>query len=355
VGREADADRVSDGRPLRIMRFGAGSLSELAEVCAEAGIERPLLVATRRGASSIGPLPVIGVYDGVRPHVPVETVREAAAQAVELDADGLVGLGGGSAMDTCKAAVAELAQTGREPLPRIVAVPTTYAGAEWTPYYGMRLGPGRKGGGSDPRSTPIAAIYDPVLTLGLPLEVTVGTSMNAMAHCAEAYYHPSAAPRAARHADTGATAIGHALPIVVERPDGIYGRSRLLEGAHRAALALAESGVCLAHAMAQGIGGRYGVPQGSANAVCLPVALRFNAGAVPEAVERLATALQTDDAPGRIEALAALGGFGRLRDLGVPEPGLEELAALITARPGAKANPRPASVEDVARLLEAVW
>ncbi len=302
---------MSDGRPLRIMRFGAGSLSELAEVCAEAGIERPLLVATRRGASSIGPLPVIGVYDGVRPHVPVETVREAAAQAVELEADGLVGLGGGSAMDTCKAAVAELAQTGREPLARIVAVPTTYAGAEWTPYYGMRLGPGRKGGGSDPRSTPIAAIYDPVLTLGLPLEVTVGTSMNAMAHCAEAYYHPSAAPRAARHADTGATAIGHALPIVVERPDGIYGRARLLEGAHRAALALAESGVCLAHAMAQGIG--------------------------------------------RIEALAALGGFGRLRDLGVPEPGLEELAALITARPGAKANPRPASVEDVARLLEAVW
>jgi maleylacetate reductase len=337
------------------MRFGAGSLTELPDVCEEAGIERPILVATRRGAASAGALPVVGAYEGVRPHVPIETVREAARLAAELDADGLVGLGGGSAMDTCKAAVAELAETGGAEPPRIVAVPTTYAGAEWTSFYGVLLAPGRKGGGSDPRVTPIGAIYDPKLTLGLPLEVTVGTTMNAMAHCAEAYYHPDATPRAARHADTGATAINHALPIVVERPDGIYGRSRLLEGAHRAALALGESGVCLGHAMAQGIGGRYGVPQGSANAVCLPVALRFNAEAVPEAVERLGIALGADDAPSRIEELAALGGFGRLRDLGVPEAGLGELAELIAARPGARVNPRPASAEDVESLLRAVW
>ena len=346
---------MSSDRPLRIMRYGAGALSELAEVCAEAGIERPMLVTTRRGAASVGPLPVVGVYDGVRPHVPVETVREAAARAEELDADGLVGMGGGSAMDTCKAAVAELADTGRTPLPRIVAVPTTYAGAEWTSYFGVLLAPGRKGGGNDPRVTPIGAIYDPELTLDLPLEATVGTSMNALAHCAEAYYHPDAAPRASRHADTGATAIAHALPLVVARPDGIYGRSRLLEGAHRAALALAESGVCLAHAMAQGIGGRYAVPQGSANAVCLPVALRFNAEAVPEAVDQFASALGTDDAPARIVELAALGGFARLRDLGVPESGLGELGERIAARPGARVNPRPASAEDIEALLRAVW
>jgi maleylacetate reductase len=346
---------VSSDRPLRIMRYGAGSLVELADVFVEAGIERALLVTTPRGAASAGPLPVVGVYEGVGPHVPVETVRDAAALAAELDVDGLVGLGGGSAIDTCKAVVATLAERGYVPLPRIVALPTTYAGAEWTSFYGMLLAPGQKGGGSDPRVTPIAAIYDPLLTLDLPLDVTVGTSMNALAHCAEAYYHPDAAPRASRHADTGATAIGHALPIVVERLDGIYGRSRLLEGAHRAALALAESGVCLAHAMAQGIGGRYGVPQGSANAVCLPVALRFNVEAVPEAVERLAIALGTDDAAKRIEELAALGGFGRLRDLGIPEAGLDELAELIAARPGARVNPRPATPEDVERLLRSVW
>jgi maleylacetate reductase len=337
------------------MRYGAGSITELEGVYAEAGIERALLVTTRRGAASVGELPVVGVYDGVRPHVPIETVREAAARVVDLDANGLVGLGGGSAIDTCKAVVAELASLGHATLPRVVAVPTTYAGAEWTPYFGIRLGPGRKGGGRDPRATPIAAIYDPALTLDLPLETTVGTSMNALAHCAEAYYPPDATRRAPRHADTGATAIGHALPIVVERPEGIYGRSRLLEGAHRAALALAESGVCLAHAMAQGIGGRYDVPQGSANAVCLPAALRFNAEVVPGAVARLATALGTDDAPTRVEELAALGGFGRLRDLGVPKDELDQLAAAIVARPGAQVNPRPASAADVVALLRDVW
>jgi maleylacetate reductase len=346
---------VSGDPPLRITRYGAGSLEELGDVCGEAGVRRALLVTTRRGAETVGPLPVVGVYAGVRAHVPIETVREAAAVAVEHDADGLVALGGGSAVDTCKAVVAELAATGTEALPRIVAVPTTYAGAEWTPYFGVLLAPGRKSGGRDPRATPVAAIYDPSLTLDLPLEPTVGTSMNALAHCAEAYYHPEARRRAPRHADTGATAIAHALPLVVERPRGIYGRSRLLEGAHRAALALAESGVCLAHAMAQGIGGRYGVPQGSANAVCLPAALRFNAEVVPEAVERLATALGAEDAPSRIAELASLGDFGRLRDLGVPADGLEELAELIAARPGTRSNPRPASVEEIAELLEAVW
>jgi alcohol dehydrogenase class IV len=340
--------------PLRITRFGAGSLAELGDVLAEVEVERALLVVSRRAAAAVGPLPVAGTYDGVRPHVPVETVQAAASQAVALDADGLVGLGGGSAIDTCKAVVAELAAAGREP-PRIVPVPTTYAGAEWTSSFGMLLAPGRKGGGSHPQAAPVAAIYDPQLTLDLPLEATVGTAMNALAHCAEAYYHPSPGRRAARHADTGATAIGHALPLVVARPHGLYGRTRLLEGAMRAALALAESGLCLAHAMAQALGGRYGLPQGAMNALCLPAALRFNAEVVPEAVARFATALGVDDAPARVEELARLGGFVRLRDLGVPEADLDDVAEAIVARPGARANPRPASPEEVAGLLRSFW
>ncbi len=340
--------------PLRITRFGAGSLAELGDVLDELDVGRALLVATRRGAATVDSLPVVGVYDGVRPHVPVETVQEAAALAAELDADGLVAFGGGSAIDTCKAVAAERASAS-EPVPRVVTVPTTYAGAEWTPYFGMLLGPGRKGGGMDERATPVAAIYDPELTLDLPLDASVGTAMNGLAHCAEAYYHPSAGRRAARHADTGATAIGHALPLVAREPRGIYGRTRLLEGAMRAAFALADSGLCLAHAMAQALGGRYGLPQGSMNALCLPAALRFNAETVPEAVARLAEALGTDDAPARIEELARLGGFERLRDFGVPEAELDDVAAAVVARAGAKANPRPASAEDVAVLLRSIW
>ena len=346
---------MSEGAPARIVRFGAGSLGELGGVCAEIGITRPLLVTTGRGAAAVGELPVVARYDGVRPHAPVETVREAERLARSVGADGLVGVGGGSAIDTCKAVVAGLAAADAPMLPRVVAVPTTYAGAEWTPSFGMLLAPGRKGGGVDERARPVAAIYDPQLTVDLPLEATVGTAMNALAHCAEAYYHASRTPEAERHADNGATAIAHALPIVATHLDGIYGRTRLLEGAMRAALALAESGLCLAHAMAQVLGGRYGLPQGSMNAVCLPAALRFNAEAVPEAVARFGSALGTRDPAARVEELARLGGFGRLRDFGVPESELDEVAAAVVARPGAKANPRPAGAGDVAALLRAVW
>jgi maleylacetate reductase len=341
--------------PTRILRFGAGSLADLGAVCDEAGIARPLLVATRRGAATASALPVVATFDGVRAHVPIETVREAAALVRQTGADGLVGLGGGSAVDTCKAVVARLAADEPGALPRIVAIPTTYAGAEWTPYFGMLLAPGRKGGGVDERARPVAAVYDPELTLGLPVEATVGTAMNALAHCAEALYHPDRSAAAERHAAAGATAIGYALPLVVARPDGIYGRSRLLEGAMRAALALADSGLCLGHAMAQALGGRYGLPQGSTNAVCLPAALRYNVAAVPAAIGRFAEALGVAEAAARVEELARLGGFGRLRDLGVPADDLGDAAEAVVARPGALANPRPVTAAEVAELLRSVW
>jgi maleylacetate reductase len=284
-------------------------------------------------------------------------VREAATLARELEADGLVGLGGGSAIDTCKAVVGEAARDPQATLCcKVIAVPTTYAGAEWTSFFGMLLGPGRKGGGSDERARPAGAIYDPALTVGLPLAETVGTAMNALAHCAEAYYAPARSDRGDRHADCGATALSHALPIVAADPAGIYGRTRLLEGAMRAAMALGEAGLAFGHALAQAIGGRYGLPQGHMNAICLPAALRFNEPAVPEAVARFARALGGDDASARLEELAALGGFPlRLRDHGVPEADLQGLAEAAAARPGSQANPRPVTAEDALAVLSTVW
>jgi len=336
----------------RIVRFGAGSLADLGAVAAEVGVRRPLLVTTRRGAGAAAGLPVTGVFAGVLPHVPVESVRDAAALARELRADGLVALGGGSAVDTAKAVVVEL-------LPdvelRVVAVPTTYAGAEWTPYFGVLRAPGRKGGGSDERARPVAAIYDPELTLGLPLPATVGTAMNALAHCAEAYYHPSSGSAAASAADAGAAALAEALPLVVVDDASLAVRTRLLEGAMHAALALDASGLCLGHAMAQGLGGRYGLPHGTMNALCLPAALRFNAVVVPEEVARFGRAIGRDDAAAGVEELGRLGRFGRLRDHGVPWDELPDVAAEIAGRGGAKANPRPAGPAEIAELLRSIW
>jgi maleylacetate reductase len=341
----------------RVLRFGPGSLGQLAEVLREVGVERAVLVSSRRGARAAGELPVCAVFDGVRAHVPVETVEAAAALAADVRADGLVGLGGGAAIDTCKAAAARLHETDLvTDRYKVVAVPTTYAGAEWTPFFGVLLGPGRKGGGADEHARPVAAIYDAMLTLELPVAESVGTAMNALAHCAEAFYHPATSATATAHAARGARAIGEALPLVASHPGDLDPRTRLLEGAMHAALALAESGLCLGHAMAQGLGGRFGLAQGAMNAICLPAALRFNAKAVPRAVRAFADALGVSDAAVRCEELAALGGFPlRLRDHGVAGDELATVAEAIAARPGARANPRPASPTEIEGLLRTLW
>ena len=107
--------------------------------------------------------------------------------------------------------------------------------------------------------------------------------------------------------------------------------------------------------MAQALGGRYGLPHGAMNALCLPPALRFNAEAVPEAVARFGEALGAADPAARVEELARLGGFERLRDFGVPEQELGEVAAAVVERAGAKANPRPATPDEVESLLRSIW
>jgi maleylacetate reductase len=318
-----------------IVRWG---IDELASLLAELGSTRPLLVTSERFASL--ELPVERRFTGVRRHAPVETVRAATDSA--HDADALVALGGGSAIDSAKAVSSA---TG---LP-LVAVPTTYAGAEWTRYFGMRdAARGLKTGGSGAHT--VAVVYEPRLTLDLPRGETVGTALNALAHSAEALY-------GGPHADAveGARLTAHWLPRVVENPHDLEARTGLLEGAMHAGMALAERGLFLAHAMAQALGGKYGLPHGALNAICLAPALRFNEPAVPEAIAQLGSALNTMDPASRVVELASLGGFERLRDLGVPEPDLPAIADDVLARPGARANPRAVAFSDVVELLRSVW
>ena len=318
-----------------IVRWG---LRELEPLLAELGMAEPLLVTSERFAQV--ELPVTDRFTGVRAHAPVEVVAEATAAAGR--ADGLVGLGGGSAIDTAKAVSAG---TGLG----LVAIPTTYAGSEWTPYFGMRDEARRaKTGGSGARI--LAVVYEPELTLGLPLAESVGTAMNALAHSAEALY---AGP--CEDATTGARLIGAWVPRVAEDGSDRAARHELLQGAMHAGRALAERGLFLAHAMAQALGGRYGVSHGAMNAICLAPALRFNAEAVPDAVEALADALGVDDAPTRVVELARLGGFTRLRDFGIPENELADVAAATAERPAARSNPRPVSPAEIEALLRSVW
>jgi len=318
-----------------IVRWGIEGLEGLLR---ELGIERPLLVTSKRFAGL--DVPVAARFTGVRRHAPLETVS-AAAEAAQ-GTDGLVGLGGGSAIDTAKAVSAA---TGLS----LVAVPTTYAGAEWTPYFGLRDEARRlKTGGSGTNT--VAVMYEPRLTLDLPVDETVGTAMNALAHCAEALYAGECEPAVA-----GARLIGHHLHGVVADGHDLESRTLLLEGAMYAGKALAERGLFLAHAMAQALGGRYGLPHGAMNAICLAPALRFNEPVVPDAIAQLGGALDTDDPAARAVELARLGGFERLRDFGIPDDELPVVAVETAARPGARANPRPVTNDDVERLLRSIW
>src|SRR5262249_20604015 len=162
-------------------------------------------------------------------------------------------------------------------------------------------------------------------------------------------------PVAEQHALEGARLIGDALPRVLADGRELEARTRLLEGAMHAGMALASAGLGLAHAMAQAIGGLHGIPHGAANALCLPVALRFNEAAAADDLVRFGDALGEIDPAARCEELARLSGYERLRDLGVPEHGLRTAAEVTATRPGARANPRPASPDQILELFRRIW
>ncbi|HVD48896.1 MAG TPA: iron-containing alcohol dehydrogenase [Gaiellaceae bacterium] len=319
-----------------IVRWG---LDQLEPLLAELGAQQPFLIASDRWAELS--LPMAGRWG----EVPTDRIDDVVAAAG--DSDALLAVGGGSAIDLAKAVSA---QTG---LP-LVSVPTTYSGAEWTDFFGVR-DPDRRMKGGGAGANLAAIVYDPELTLDLPREQSGGTALNALAHSAEALYVARHNPEGDRHALEGARLIGSSLPAVLEDGHDLEARRTLLEGAMHAGAALGSAGLGLGHAMAQALGGRYGIAHGAANALSLPPALRFNEPVAGAEIARFGEALGTERPADRTQELARLAGYERLRDLGVPEDELDEVAEATAVRAGAKANPRPATPAEIAGLLREIW
>ena len=270
--------------------FGVGASREkLAEEVVRLGAERVLLVVTEREkefaeelAAPLGDR-VVGVFTNVRPHVPVEVAKAARELARRLSADCLLSVGGGSTTGTAKAIALEL------PLP-IVAVPTTYAGSEMTPIWGLTEAQ-RKTPGTSVDVLPKVVVYDPELTVSLPPFITGPSAMNAMAHCVEAFYAPGANPITSLVAEEGIRALARDVPVAVTSPEDLEGRSETLYGAHLAGAALAGAGAGIHHKICHVLGGAYDLPHAEMHTVVLPHAVAFNEPAIPEVMQRVVGAL----------------------------------------------------------------
>jgi maleylacetate reductase len=319
-----------------IVRWG---LEQVPGLLGEVGIEQPFLIASERWSHL--DLPATGRWS----EVPTDRIAEIVAAAE--GSDGLLAVGGGSAIDLTKALSATIGLD-------LVSVPTTYSGAEWTDFFGVRDQSRRmKGGGSGAR--PAGIVYEPKLTVELPRAQSGGTALNALAHCAEALYVAGRNMTGHEHALEGARLIGESLPTVLADGSDLEARTTLLRGAMHGGAALAAAGLGLAHAMAQAVGGRYGIPHGGANALCLPPVLRFNEPFAAAEIARFGQALRAEDPAARCEELSRLSGYERLRDLGVPGDELGEVAEATAVRAGALANPRAASPAEILELFRSIW
>jgi len=321
--------------------FGAGSFERLADEVEErrwlivrSGSQAP---AAERLAGRLGDR-CAGTLGEVRRHVPVELAERARARFAELGADGLIAVGGGSAIGLAKA----VALTTHAP---IVAVPTTYAGSEMTAVYGLTA-QGRKRTGRDEAVRPRTVVYDPELSRGLPREVAAPSAMNALAHCVDALWADGATPVGTLLAEGGARALREGL----DDDD----HEQRLYGAALAGWTFGVVGGALHHRICHLLGGAFDLPHAETHSAVLPHVTALNEHAVPEAAARLAAALGADDLAAGVYDLARRSGSPTgLRELGLEQADLDGVAATVAEQ--AAGNPVQLDERAARELLRRAW
>jgi maleylacetate reductase len=339
---------VYNAQPARVV-FGAGALAQLGSEIEALGANKALVLSTpeqRASAQQVADLlggRAAGVFDRAVMHVPIETAREARELARRLGADCAVAIGGGSTTGLGKAIALDSG------LP-ILAIPTTYAGSEVTPIYGITEG-GLKKTGKDARVLPRTVLYDPELTLGLPVAMSITSGINAIAHAAEGLYSVEGNPIMDLLAQEGIAALGRALPAIAKEPRNIEARSDALYGAWLCGTVLGNVGMALHHKLCHTLGGSFNLPHAETHTVVLPHALAYNAAAAPDAMRRIARALGGRSAAQAVFDLAKDNGAPvALRDIGMKEADLAR--ACDIALQNQYPNPRPLERDAIRQLLQ---
>ncbi|MCA8406725.1 maleylacetate reductase [Burkholderia cenocepacia] len=339
---------IYQARPARVI-FGAGSLEHLEREVLELGARRAIVLCTpeqrdlaERIVERLGAR-AAGLYDRATMHVPIEIARDAQAFARSCAADCAVAIGGGSTIGLGKAIALESS------LP-ILAIPTTYAGSEMTPIYGLTEG-GLKRTGNDARVLPKTVIYDPALTVTLPVELSVTSGLNAIAHAAEGLYANNTNPVMSLVAEEGIRALARGLPGVRRDPADLDARGDALYGAWLCGMVLGNVGMALHHKLCHTLGGSFDLPHAPTHTVVLPHALAYNAAHAPDAMQRIARAIGTNDAARGLYALARDNGAPvSLKAIGMREADLDRAADLAAANP--YWNPRPVERDGLRALLQ---
>ncbi|GHB42808.1 alcohol dehydrogenase [Pseudovibrio japonicus] len=366
------------------IRFGAGRIKELADACSAAGITKPLLV-TDRGLSH---LPITNdtidimekaglgcaIFAEVDPN-PTELNLEAGVAAFNAgNHDGVIAFGGGSGLDLGKL-IAFMARQTRavwdfedvddwwtradedEIFPNI-AIPTT-AGT------GSEVGRASVITNSEthvkkiifhPKILPSVVICDPELTVGLPEKITVGTGIDAFAHCLEAYSSPFYHPMSQGIAVEGMRLVKENLPKVFENPNDIEARGNMMSAAAMGAVAF-QKGLGAIHALSHPIGALYNTHHGMTNAVIMPTVLKFNRSAIEERIDRLAAYLGIEGGFDGfynfvMQMRSDMGVPENLSKMGVGTDKIDVLAAEAIKDPSAGGNPVELTLDSAKALLK---
>lgn len=341
---------VYDTAPARVI-FGPGTLGEVAGEIEKLGCSRAFILSTsfqrpdaEKLAGSLGPLSA-GVFGEAAMHTPVAVTEKAMEAYDQSGADCVVALGGGSTIGLGKAIA------WRNDAPQIV-VATTYAGSEVTDILGQTED-GVKTTLRDPRVRPETVIYDPELTIGLPVAMSVSSGLNAMAHAVEGLYAPDANPVTSMMAVEGLRALKSALPKIVEIPDDIGARSEGLYGSWLCGVVLGSVAMSLHHKLCHTLGGGFDLPHAETHAILLPHTAAYNAIAASEQLAEATELFGGDLGGGLFDFATAIGAPLALRDLGLAEADLEKAADMAVKNP--YKNPRDVMREGILELLSQAY